>query len=97
MKFKSIIEEVPVDSMGIVKMDCYAVWGRSFTYYSPRFIFTDGNEALEYVKMLSKEKIGDEPVKEVYMTEYQSDYWETCAFPNCMYNRGNFNEDFIWE
>lgn len=97
MKFKSIIERVPVDSMEIVKTDCYEVWGKSFTYFSPKFTFTNGDEALEYVKILSKEKIGSEPVKEVYMNEYKAGDLEACAFAHCMYDRGNLNEDFIWE
>lgn len=97
MKFKSIIERVPVDSMGNVEKDCYAVWGKSFTYFSPKFTFTNGDEALAYVKMLSKEKIGNEPVKEVYMNEYKAGYCDAFAFTHCMYDRGNFNENFIWE
>lgn len=97
MKFKSIIEKVPVNDMGNVEKDCYTVWSKSFTHCSPRFTFTDENEALEYVKILLKEKIGNEPVEEVYMTEYKEGYWEACALEHCMYDHGKFNKNFVWE
>lgn len=97
MKFKSIIEKVPVDSMGVVEIDCYELQARSFNYYTPVVIFTDLREAMLWCKEMAKSKIGDEPVKEVYMNEYEAGYWEACAFTHCMYDRGNFNENLIWE
>lgn len=97
MKFKSIIEEVPVDEMGVVEIDCYKLQARGFIYYSPVVIFTDLREAMLWCKETARSKIGNEDISEIDMVQYEKGYWEATAFEFCMYNKGKFSEHFIWE
>lgn len=98
MKFKSVINRVPVDSMDCPAVTCFKVEISTVTSKIRPVIFTDMAEAMLFVKQSAQKTFGGKEVILAEMWKYESGYWTASAFHYVMYDHGEFNTaEFAWD
>lgn len=86
-KYKSIINEVPVDGMECVLKDCWKVNGRTLSYAYDSLLFTDYGEAMDYAQSLMQSTIRGEKTTYANIVEYSKDYWKATAMEVFNYSK----------